>query len=372
LQQIIDVLPEALVVVDEAGNLTLQNQAAQQLLGTIPPGGNVLRHNATVLHRRDGSLAPLDSLPLRKVLDGGEPVLGERFVVQFEAAAEKPVLANAVALRNGDGLISGAAVIFQDISVLDDLNRQKEEFLAALAHDLKTPLTVILGRTRILERRAARLPTTEEAQFFEELLGSIGRSTWRATSLVNSMLDSARMEMGSSLDLNREQISLNQIIEDLAKDFTALTDRHELRLQLDGTPFGYWDRERIMRVLANLLENAVKYSPDGGLVVIQTRVSAEPSGGDVTIDIADEGIGIPPRDQARIFEPFFRAQNASPSFAGTGLGLFASKKIIEAHQGTISVQSKVNAGSLFSIRLPLTSTGEPIVVPPPDAAGQSS
>jgi PAS domain S-box-containing protein len=360
LQQIIDVLPEALVIVDAAGNLKLQNQAAQYLLGPMNEQENVARHNASVLRRPDGTLVPIDAQPLHRVLMTGEPVLGERLMVRLEDETQKSMLTSAVALREGDGSITGAAVAFQDISALDDLNQQKEEFLAALAHDLKTPLTVILGRARILERRANRLPT-QEAQFFAELLGSIGRSTWRATSLVNSLLDSARMEMGSSLELNREQVNLSLIIEDLEKDFRALTDRHELRVELDGAAIGLWDRERIMRVLSNLLENAVKYSPDGGEIVVRTRVAADDAEGVeiVGIQITDHGIGIPARDQTKIFDPFFRARNATLSFAGTGIGLFASKKIIEAHGGQITVSSEINAGSTFSIRLPLDLPGQP-------------
>jgi PAS domain S-box-containing protein len=353
LQQVIDVLPEALIIVDKAGNLKLENQAAQGLVGAMEIDAPVSRRGASI-RRPDGSAAPLDAL-LRKVLTSGEPISSERLQVVGEDDLKTPVLANAVALQDAGGSIHGAAIVFQDISAIDDLNRQKEEFLAALAHDLKTPLTVILGRARILERRAGRLPM-QEAQLFAELLSSIGRSTWRATSLVNSLLDSARMEMGSSLQLSRDQVDLNAVIEDLAKDFPALTDRHELRVELDGKPIGQWDRERIMRVLSNLIENAVKYSPDGGEVTVRTTVQMSPENdgrGSVALEVADSGIGIPARDQERVFEPFYRAQNATAGFAGTGIGLFAAKKIIEAHGGQISVRSKVNAGSTFSITLPL-------------------
>ena len=254
--------------------------------------------------------------------------------------------------------------------------RVRDEFLSAAAHDLKTPLAGIKGLAQLLYRRAARANTPETRALLDGLVG-IDTSAMRMVALINELLDVARLQMGRPLDLEWRPADLVALVRQVAAAHQTLTDRH--RIDVDAAVpalVGMADAARFTRVLDNLVGNAVKYSPHGGTITLTvsqeagapdlpnapgtpaTPEAAPASGGGrprswAVVAVRDEGIGIAAEDQAQIFERFRRGANVVGRIEGTGVGLANARRIVEAHGGTIGVESQVGRGSTFTVRLPL-------------------
>jgi signal transduction histidine kinase len=227
--------------------------------------------------------------------------------------------------------------------------RVRDETLAAISHDLRTPLTSMRAIAQLLKRRIARgaaIPTEE----LNERLGRIEEQTVLMGRMIDDLLDVARLEAGRPLELRREPCDLVALARRSVADVQRTTDRHRLCLVAeDGELVGELDCQRLERVLLNLLTNAVKYSPDGGDIEVTVRQD----GPVAVVAVHDSGIGIPAADLPHIFERFYRASNVGDQQRGTGLGLAAVQQIVEQHGGEISAASEPGAGSTFTVRLPL-------------------
>jgi signal transduction histidine kinase len=250
-------------------------------------------------------------------------------------------------------LADQAAVILESRSLIDEAARVraheeaarlKEDFISAAAHDLKTPLTTLVAQAQFLERRAVIDPLAPP-----DLMGirRIVLEARRLSALVVELLDAARLEQGKLVG-EREPVDLVELARDVARRDSFQGRR--ITVSADGPVVGSCDSRRIGQVLENLVENAVKYSPEAS----EVRVAITEREGQALIDVTDEGIGIPPSDLPQIFERFHRAANVDDRrFAGMGLGLFICKGIVEQHGGQISVESRMGAGSTFHVVLPL-------------------
>lgn len=228
--------------------------------------------------------------------------------------------------------------------------RTRDEFLASASHDLKNPLASIKAGAQLLQRRLDHGGEIEPIAL-KQGLQRLDAIASRAAGLVDELLDLARMQMGSPLELDRRKSDLLALVRDVAQEQQQQTERHTISVETDCDELvGTWDDRRIGRVLSNLLDNAVKYSPEGGPIVVRVAALHD----FVEIQVIDHGIGIPENDQARVFERFQRAGNVDRRIGGTGIGLASARHIIESHGGTISVSSRENAGSTFSIRIPVT------------------
>jgi PAS domain S-box-containing protein len=223
--------------------------------------------------------------------------------------------------------------------------RAKEEFVSMVSHDLRSPLTVILTDSGEYATSCAD-PSCAEART------SVRHSARRMATMLNELVDSARLE-GGSLDLQRETLSLGPLVRDLAARAFAASDRARLRLtdplpdvRLAG------DRSWLERALVNVIGNALKYAPGDSPVRIELAVEGDAA----LVTVTDQGPGIPPDEVAHIFQRFFRASNTRRRIEGSGLGLFISRKVIEAHGGEATVQSELGRGTTIRFRLPLNST----------------
>jgi PAS domain S-box-containing protein len=242
--------------------------------------------------------------------------------------------------------------VLRDVSERRRLEEAQEEFLSALAHDLKNPLTTVRGQTQLLRRRIARGEPPDAARL-DAGLESIDVASSRMARLLDELADIMRLRAGQGIDLNREPTDLVALVRRTVAEHDPLSERHAITLEAEAASLaGNWDGPRLERVLTNLLGNAIKYSPRGGAITV--RVAGEGSGADAAaiLSVSDEGVGIPAADQPRIFERFRRAGNVE-SFAGSGIGLAGAKRIVELHGGTIAVTSAEGEGSTFTVRLPL-------------------
>jgi signal transduction histidine kinase len=235
-------------------------------------------------------------------------------------------------------------------SRLQETLRTREAFLASLVHDLKTPLAASMGYAQLVQREAAKVGRPATARRLAEWAAIIEASTARAATLLDELLDIARLEAGRPLDLERRPADLVALAEHAAAEHRRGTERHRITVDAPAPELvGEWDAARLARVLDNLLGNAVKYSPAGGEVAV--RVARE--GAWAVLTVTDEGLGIPAADRARIFERFHRGRNVQGQVAGAGVGLAGARQIVEQHGGSIGVQSREGAGSTFTVRLPL-------------------
>jgi signal transduction histidine kinase len=242
--------------------------------------------------------------------------------------------------------------VFQDISPIKELERQKDAFLAAASHDLKNPLTIVKAQAQMLMRRASSLDGPETGALVSGLHG-IDIATQRLAGMVNELLDVARLQMGRPLELDPRSMDIAQLVNDVAESMRTSTDRHEITVACSVSPLrGEWDHDRIERVLVNLVTNAIKYSPNGG--TIQLTLDPETNEGQswAVLKVRDEGIGVPSVELSRIFERFYRASNVGGRIEGAGIGLSGARQIVEQHGGMLAVESQEGVGSTFTVRLP--------------------
>jgi two-component system sensor histidine kinase ResE len=282
-------------------------------------------------------------------------VRGEQLVVtNATTGREVPILVNSAPLSDARGVPAGGVAVFQDITPLRDLDRQKDEFLAAISHDLKTPATIIKGNANLLQRTIARAPNDGVGEIAEGL-EAIDESTAQLVRLIDELLDLTRMRMGQPLELDLGPADLIDITRRLATEYQKISPRHVIRLETDLRRLvGEWDGARVVRVVANLVSNAVKYSPRGGEIIVHAA-REERNGQDwAVLAVRDHGLGIPPGELERIFEPYYRGSNIAGSTSGAGVGLVGTRHIVEEHHGEITVDSVVGEGTTFTVRLPVS------------------
>jgi signal transduction histidine kinase len=226
----------------------------------------------------------------------------------------------------------------------------RDEFMSTVSHDLKSPLTFIKGMANLRRRRATATP--DNAQLLDAL-EQIEASAGRMAAQLDELVDASRLEAGVTIELHRSPVDLVELARTAVDQHQHSTDRHALYVSSSTEELvGTWDPVRLGRVLDNLLDNAIKYSPRGGTVEIS--LDAEDSW--AILCVSDRGEGIPTADLPHIFERFHRGRNVEGRIPGTGIGLAGVQRIIELHQGTIEVESAVGFGTTVTIRLPLEAT----------------
>ena len=238
----------------------------------------------------------------------------------------------------------GLAITLHDITYLKKLDRIKSDFVNTVSHDLRSPLTAILGYADLIER------TGEINDLQKEFISRIQTSVQNITSLVDDLLNLGRIESG--FDTRKEMIDLETTIRHSIDDLYSRIKSRNQRLSYSNQekiPPIFANQIQIRQLLDNLITNACKYSPEETTINIETIVEQK----QVIIRISDQGIGIPPMDVPFIFDKFYRSGNISKETPGSGLGLAIVKSIVESHQGRIWVDSTVGKGSVFTIVLPL-------------------
>jgi PAS domain S-box-containing protein len=231
--------------------------------------------------------------------------------------------------------------------------RLRDEFLAMASHDMRTPLQAILANLQLAGRRLQRAGTDADGagDQLAENLAQAERTTGRLTRLVGDLLDAAMLRSGHELPLELTPIDIADAVQHVVAEHQAGSDRHRIRVEGTAAPVSS-DRHRLERVLDNLVENAVKYSPDGGDIVIELGADE----GGATIAVRDRGVGIPEGELDEIFEPYHRASNVG-TMPGIGLGLAGSRSVVRQLGGDLTVESAVGSGSTFLIRLPSQPRG---------------
>ena len=236
----------------------------------------------------------------------------------------------------------------QRLAELRQLEEQREEFIRTISHDLRNPLTGLLGHAQVLRYLLRPRAGMEREMNSVEAIITAGK---RMNSMIQDLVDSVRIESGR-IELHQRPLSLQHLVSDLLERTGTPEDRARLRLDLDqSVPAVLADPERLERAIANLLTNALKYSPAGRPVMV--RVSQD--GGQAIISVADEGPGIDPEEQPHLFDRYYRGKMGQES-EGQGLGLYIARLIVEAHGDRVWLESEKGKGSTFYLGLPMASS----------------
>ena len=257
---------------------------------------------------------------------------------------------SGVPIFDKNGVFLGYRGIDRDITGLREVNRLKDEFIGMVSHEMKTPLTVIIGGLSTLVAGGERLSTQERSVLMADALVEAES----LSELVNNLLEVNRVQAGR-LILVQDNVDVGKLAEEVAKRVSFYYPDHRFAVEVVESQCSHCDRVRIERVIRNLLDNAAKYSPPGTPV----RVFTKNAGGAIIVGVSDHGPGISLENQAKLFTPFERLGRDSAGLTGgTGLGLLVAKRLVEAHGGKIWVESEVGKGSTFYFTLPLNEEHE--------------
>jgi PAS domain S-box-containing protein len=255
--------------------------------------------------------------------------------------------ARCVPFRDRTGRNVGAITVLHDITAMKKMEQIKSDFVSMVSHEVRSPLNSVLAQLKVVLDGLAG-PVSQKQQ---EMLGRASEKINSLLSLSTELLDLARIESGL-ITQEKEQLNLSEIIEDQTAFYRAEAQLKQIELMLEPLPPlppVVVNRRNIEEVVSNLIGNAIKYTPEGGRVI----VSAAAENGYIRTSVRDNGIGIPSEDIERIFSPFYRVKNEITRYIiGTGLGLAIVKSIVEAHNGFVRVDSELGRGSVFSFDLP--------------------
>jgi two-component system phosphate regulon sensor histidine kinase PhoR len=281
-------------------------------------------------------------------LDGKEPVPIE--LTKVIGGQERIYSVQGASVRNEDGRTLGYVMIFNDLTEQKNLDRMKSAFVAMASHELRTPLTAIKGfvSTLLMDDGFSKEEQTEFHTIIDQECDRLRR-------LIDDLLNTARIEANESLAPNYSQFQLRPLLEKVLVIQKQSTDKHSLYLDaqdnIPETLIG--DEDKVDQILTNLLNNAIKYSPGGGDIILHARIDDDPLF--LRLGVEDQGLGIPKDHLGKVFQKFHRVNNEdNRRIYGTGLGLFLVQHLVEqVHLGKIWVESEVGVGSTFWVKLPL-------------------
>jgi two-component system, OmpR family, phosphate regulon sensor histidine kinase PhoR len=333
---ILSAMEDGVLAVDHDGVVLLANHALSASLGLRDPVGHP--YVEAVRQREVGQV-------LQHVLK-----TGERSVLEAELHHLRRVYAlTGVPFPGVEGQPHGAVLTFHDVTERRRLEQVRRDFVANASHELRTPLTSIRGFVEALEDGAMADPSTAE-----RFLGKIHTHADRMGALVEDLLELSRLEAGERPPL-LEPVDVAEVADDVTASFAELAERksQSLTSRHEAAPAVRSDSDRIRRILENLVENALKYTPSGGSVTVDTR----PAHGGVEVIVSDDGPGIAAEHLPRIFERFYRVDKArSRDLGGTGLGLSIVRHLAESIGASVAVASEVGKGTTFRVALPARPT----------------
>jgi two-component system phosphate regulon sensor histidine kinase PhoR len=361
--RVLTYVADGVVLVDQAGTIRLWNPAAEAITGLTLD---------EVLSRAAG-----DAIAGWKGVADRIPVGTAKEPVQPETFPLETTRGERWISISGVDFFGGIVYAFRDVTDARRLEELKADFVATASHELRTPLAAVYGAAQTLRRHDFALDEAGRNRFVSLIVDE----SERLNRIVNEILLANQLDAGR-LDLVEEPFDggdLAQRVVESAREHGPPGIRFET-LIVDGTPQVAADRDRVRQVLVNLVENAIKYSPDGGLIQVGVQ-TAEAS---VCFYVRDEGLGIPADEQSRIFEKFYRLDpEMTRGIGGTGLGLYICSELLERMDGRIWVESQEGVGSTFSFELPAAepaaarpaAVGEPRdltdALRPPPAPGSS-
>jgi PAS domain S-box-containing protein len=332
-----DAIPDMVSIHDRDYRIVRVNKAFATAFG-MTPKQLVGKTCYEVLHKTD---APIANCPHEQTLKTKQPVTAE----VFEPSQEAYFDVSTAPIFDAGGNVTGSVHIARDITARKKLDQLKDEFIGLVSHELRTPITVINGCLSTVLSEWERLPQVETQQLLRDAV----LETESLSHLVENLLELSRAQ-AQKLTLYAEPTNIKKLVSEALKKIKRQGPSQQFATSIpDKLPLIHADPLRIERILYNLLDNAVKYSPPGSK--IEVKVKVEPKR--LVIGVKDQGRGLSPSEQAKLFEPFQRlGQSESNSVRGAGLGLMVCRRLVEAHGGEMWVESKKGKGATFFFTLP--------------------
>ena len=350
LEALVETCPVGVVVFDGgSGRLVSFNQEARRIVEPLrTPGGEPEELLDVVTCRRgDGREVPLAEFPMAQQLSSAEMVRAEEITLSVPDGRSVTTLVNATPIRSADGTIESMVVTLQDLAPLEELERQRAEFLSMVSHELRTPLISIKGSTATVLGASPAPDPAEMLQFFRVIDGQADQMR----GLIADLLDQGRIETGT-LSVSLEPANVAGLVDHARSTLLSSGSGHVLDIDLpEDLPQVMADPRRIVQVLNNLFSNASRHSPKSSPI----RIAAARDGLHVTISVSDEGRGVPPDRLPHLFHKHSGAPagEGERRFDGSGLGLSICKGLVEAHGGRIWAESAgVGRGTRFTFTLP--------------------
>ncbi|MBQ3222640.1 MAG: HAMP domain-containing protein [Clostridia bacterium] len=336
LRDVIDGLSEGILAVDRGGEVTHTNRALAELFS----GSRALS---------DGSLhsTRLGLVPFPEVWDDIDSVLGGSEPAERTLELKDRILRIRITpLRDEHGSVAGAVGLIVDITSSELLEKTRREFVANVSHELRTPLTAMRG---LVEPMRDGLVKTEEAR--QRYLDIILRETMRLSRLINDLMELSRLQSGN-LSMECSPVRMSVMFADLQEKYLPTAEDHDLSFRLtfdpQHSPVVWTNADRVEEVLVILLDNAIKYTPEGGTVTLSSSVQ----GDRLRISVTDTGVGISEEDQKHVFDRFYKVDKAHTT-KGSGLGLSIAKEMLQRLGSDLTLRSEEGKGSTFSFSLPL-------------------
>ncbi|MDY0189958.1 MAG: ATP-binding protein [Desulfuromonas sp.] len=339
-------ISDGLLVTDSTGQITLVNEMATQMLELSSE-----QLKGSTLAQALASATGDNSISDNQVNPVGS---SNQFTIICSAGGLRSLKGTTSALRSSSPRSNALIMLLYDNTEEQHIDRMKSEFISSATHNLKTPITAITGYTELLlsEQEFSPEQTTE-------FLNYIYEKSWELDTLINNMIDINRAEAGRKISLNRDSTTTDALFNRV---------QHYCNRQETSCTFScaepecayplYIDQQKIAKVLENIIDNAIKFSPNGGRITITGSPAPDPHSGYYQVSISDEGIGMNPQQCQRIFDKFYRADSSDSGKKGIGLGLTLAKNLIEAHDGKIVATSKLGQGTTLSFYLPISDTAE--------------
>jgi PAS domain S-box-containing protein len=355
LDAVITSIPDAVGIVDAQGRIVRLNPAAERILGYTPEERQLPQPDRVArlrIEMPDGRPFPAEALPTARALRGETSsgvflILGDRRTGQAMWLS-----ASAAPIPGPDGRILGAVTVFTDITKLQRLQEQRDDFIRMVSHDLRNPMQVLRAQAEILQRFAGQPDAVRQSA------ATVRMSVQRMNALLQDLVDSVQSEDGQPY-LERQPVALGPFLADLLERSQEVLEARRVKADIpNDVPPVLADPNRLDRIVTNLISNALKYSAPGTEVRVDAATTAE----GVQVSVKDSGAGIAPDDLPHVFERYFRARSPRTP-EGLGLGLYITRMLVVAHGGSIRVESTPGEGSTFYFTLP------PAQAPPLAGAG---
>ncbi|MBD3251137.1 PAS domain S-box protein [Candidatus Uhrbacteria bacterium] len=354
---IVEQMGDGLLVIDRSGTVELINKMGALLIGRSRQKVIGKHYSKMLKMVFEKNRKPADGFIQLMFEKGNRRQLTNHALLLLPDGEELPIAVSAAPQTDAEGKVIGGVIVFRDVSEEREIDRLKTEFVSVATHQLHTPLTGIKWFIEmLLTGRGGKLLDRQK-----EYIEHIQESNERMIKLINNLLNVSKIESGTPFIVQKEHLDLMEMVRKaIADNIEAANDQRVRVKKCKHAPKRFMvsaDRNKLQMAINNLLNNAIRFSHPGDEVTFGCEPLTK-TANTATIYIRDQGIGIPKKEQAHIFEKFFRASNAlTHAPEGTGLGLYVAKAVIEGHGGALTFESKKGKGTTFYIHLPLTREG---------------
>lgn len=345
LHGMVNRLRDGVMTTDAQKNIVLANPAFLQMIGYT--GERVIgKHVTDIIH----------SPPLLEIIDEAMEMEGDavseasrELPVKLTGDTEEKILnARCSPFTNRNQQLLGTTTVLHDITAIKKMDQMKSDFVAMVSHEIRSPMNSLLAQIKVIRDGLAGDVTAKQ----DEILGRAAAKVNNLVTLSSELLDLARIEAGIT-ELEKNSMDMSTFLQEQVEFHQAAATEKQITMSLEmreTIPTMSLNQQGIEEVITNLIGNAIKYSPENSSITVSTEIQHDY----LTIKVSDTGYGIPPEDVDRIFTRFYRVKDRNTrEIQGTGLGLAIVKTIVEAHQGTIKVESAHEKGTTFTILLPL-------------------